>query len=155
MSKKVIIGCDHAATEVKNQLVKYLESEGYEVTDSGTFTTDSCDYPVEAHKVCARIQSGEFEKGILLCGTGIGISIAANKHKGIRAALCSDPLSAELSRLHNNANVLCCGARILGFELICRIADTFLTTDTLMTERHMRRRAMLAKLDEGKNPTDD
>ena len=149
MNKKVIIGCDHAAVEVKNQLVKYLESEGYEVTDSGTYTADSCDYPAEAHKVCLRIQSGEFEKGILLCGTGIGISIAANKHKGIFAALCTDEFTAQMCRQHNGANVVCMGARVTDFEMMKKIADIFLTTEPLNEGRHERRRSELRALDNG------
>lgn len=148
MSNKIIIGCDHAAFEAKNQLIKYLEKKDYEVCDIGTYTADSCDYPIIAHDLCSRIQSGEFERGILLCGTGIGMSIAANKHAGIRAALCHNQLTASLTREHNNANVLCLGARMIGLELIYAITDTFLTTDALSTDRHVRRQQQLDSLEQ-------
>lgn len=146
--KRVIIGSDHAGFEVKTALIRHLIEKGYDVTDSGTFSTESCDYPAEAHKLCVRIQSGEFPAGILLCGTGIGISIAANKHSGIRAALCSDEKSAELSRQHNDANVCCMGARILDKKKIFRIADIFLETPALDEERHRRRQRMLSELEQ-------
>ena len=147
MSEKIIIGCDHAAFEAKNQLITYLTKKGYELTDVGTFSPESCDYPLIAHALCERIQNGEFERGILLCGTGIGMSIAANKHAGIRAALCHNQLTASLTREHNNANVLCLGARMLGLELIYAITDTFLTTSALSTERHVRRQGQLDALE--------
>jgi len=147
--KKVIIGSDHAATEVKPELIKYLESEGYTVEDVGTYTGDSCDYPVFAHRLCKKIQSGEYERGILICGTGIGISIAANKHKGIIAALCTDEFTAEMCRLHNGANVVCMGARVTSLDMMKKIVDIFLTKDPLEEPRHMKRRAMLKALDEG------
>ncbi len=148
MIRNVIIGSDHAGFETKTALIRHLVGKGYNVTDSGTFSTASCDYPTEAHKLCARIQSGEFALGILLCGTGIGISIAANKHIGIRAALCSDTSSAELARQHNDANVCCMGARILDRDQICKIADVFLETPALDEERHRRRQRMLSDLEQ-------
>ena len=147
--KKVIIGSDHAATEVKPRLIAYLQSEGYDVTDVGTYTADSCDYPVYADRLCKRIQSGEFERGILICGTGIGISIAANKHKGIFAALCTDEFTAQMSRQHNGANVVCMGARVTDFEMMKKIADIFLTTEPLNEGRHEHRRSELRALDNG------
>jgi ribose 5-phosphate isomerase B len=144
---KVIIGSDHAGFEAKAALAAHLAGQGWKVTDSGTYSSASCDYPAEAHKLCVRIQSGEFALGILLCGTGVGISIAANKHAGIRAALCSDPVTAELARQHNDANVLCMGARILPEEKLFEIADRFLSTDALDEERHRRRQRMLTDLE--------
>ena len=103
----IAIGCDHGALELKEQLIEHLKKRGVECKDYGTYTKDSCDYPVYAKKVAEAILSGECEEGILLCGTGIGMSMAANKIKGIRAALCSDCFSAQATKEHNNANVLC------------------------------------------------
>lgn len=127
--EKIIIGCDHGGFELKNEIIAHLEKKGVEVTDVGTYSTDSCNYPDYARKVCERIQSGEFERGILVCGTGIGISIAANKHNGIRAACCSDTFSARMTRMHNNANVLCMGGRVVGPGLACDMVDLFLETE--------------------------
>ena len=140
---KVAIGCDHGAIELKEQLIDHLTKKGYEIEDKGTYTKDSCDYPVYAKKVCESVLSKEAELGVLLCGTGIGMSMAANKVKGIRAALCSDCFSAQATREHNNANVLCMGARVLGPELAFRIADTFLESEFSNEERHIRRISML------------
>lgn len=127
----IAIGCDHGGLDLKKQLVEHLEKKGYEIKDFGTYTSDSCDYPVYAKKVAQSIIDGESELGILICGTGIGMSMAANKVSGIRAAVCSDCFSAEKTREHNNANILCMGARVLGNELAFRIADTFLETKFL------------------------
>ncbi len=127
--EKIIIGCDHGGFELKNEIIAHLEKKGIEVTDVGTYSTDSCNYPDYARKVCERIQSGEFERGILVCGTGIGISIAANKHNGIRAACCSDTFSARMTRMHNNANVLCMGGRVVGPGLACDMVDLFVETE--------------------------
>lgn len=135
---KVVIGCDHAAVDMKNNIINELRSKGYEVTDVGTYTNDSCDYPVIARQVCQKIQDGSHERGILICGTGIGMSMAANKHRGIRAACCSETYSAELTRLHNNANVLCFGARVVGLGTALQLVETFLTTD-YEGGRHQRR----------------
>ncbi|MBE6703567.1 MAG: ribose 5-phosphate isomerase B [Ruminococcaceae bacterium] len=126
--RKLVIGCDHAATELKAIVRDHLIERGFEVIDVGTHTTDSCNYPDYAHALCQKIQSGECELGILICGTGIGMSMAANKHKGIRAACCSDTFSARLTRLHNDANVLCFGARVLGAGLALDLADIFVDT---------------------------
>ncbi len=134
----IAIGCDHGGFELKNHIVKYLTAKGYDVKDYGVFCEDSVDYPDCAEPVCNAVTSGEAEKGILICGTGIGISIAANKHKGIRAALCSDVYSAEMSRRHNNANILCMGGRVLGRELAFMITDTWLKTE-FEGGRHERR----------------
>lgn len=135
---KVVIGCDHAAVDMKNDVISELRSKGYEVTDVGTYTNDSCDYPVIARQVCKKIQDGSHEKGILICGTGIGMSMAANKHRGIRAACCSETYSAKLTRLHNNANVLCFGARVVGLGTALQLVETFLTTE-YEGGRHQRR----------------
>ncbi len=126
---KIIIGCDHGGFELKNEVIAHLTKRGVEVTDVGTYSTDSCNYPDYARAACQRIQSGEFERGILICGTGIGISIAANKHNGIRAACCSDTFSARMTRLHNNANVLCLGGRVVGAGLACDMVDLFIDTE--------------------------
>ena len=111
---KISIGCDHGALDLKNAMVAHLQKKGCEVKDCGTYTADSCNYPDYARVLCKRIQSGEFERGILVCGTGIGMSIAANKHNGIRAACCSDTFSARMTRMHNDSNVLCLGGRVVG-----------------------------------------
>ena len=132
----IAIGCDHGALELKEQLIEHLKKRGVECKDYGTYTKDSCDYPVYAKKVAEAILSGECEEGILLCGTGIGMSMAANKIKGIRAALCSDCFSAQATKEHNNANVLCMGARVIGPELAL---DSKFSND----ERHIRRISML------------
>lgn len=127
--KKLVIGCDHAAPELKAIVRDHLIERGFDVTDVGTHTTDSCNYPDYAHALCEKIQSGECDLGILICGTGIGMSMAANKHKGIRAACCSDTFSARLTRLHNDANVLCFGARVVGQGLALDLADIFVDTE--------------------------
>jgi len=123
------IGSDHGGFELKGYIIEYLKEKGYEIKDYGTYSEDSIDYPDCAAPVCKAVQSGEIEKGILICGTGIGISIAANKYKGIRAALCADVYSAKMSRQHNNAQILCLGGRVTGRELAYMIVDTWLTTE--------------------------
>lgn len=128
MNKKIIIGNDHAGFELKMNIKQYLESINYDVIDAGTFNNTSCDYPIIAKDVCKKITKNEAENAILICGTGIGMSIAANKQKGIRAAVVSDTCSAKYSKLHNNANVLCIGARIIGTELAKDIVNTWLIT---------------------------
>jgi len=138
----IAIGCDHGGYELKLQIIKYLEKEGLEYKDFGC-NGESVDYPIYAHMVGQSIQNGECEKGILICGTGIGISIAANKMKGIRCALCSDCFSAEATRLHNNTNIVALGGRVIGPELAVKIVDTFLNTPFSNDERHIRRIDML------------
>ena len=123
------IGADHAGYEAKETIKEYLQEKMIEVKDFGTFSKESCHYPVFAEKVSRSVASGESEKGILVCGSGIGVSIAANKIKGIRAALCYEPLLAEMARKHNDANVLCLGARFSGAETIKKIIDVFLKTE--------------------------
>lgn len=137
---KLVIGCDHGALELKESVKKVLaEFEDIHVEDVGTYTGDSVDYPDIAEKVCSKITSGEAEKGIVLCGTGLGISIAANKIKGIRAALCHDVFSARMSREHNDANVLAMGGRVIGFGPAGEIVRAWVTTDFSHDERHQRR----------------
>lgn len=114
---RIGIGNDHAAVEMKEQIVAFLEELGHEVVNYGTDTNDSCDYPVYGEKVGRAVVDGDVECGILICGTGVGISIAANKVKGVRAVVCSEPYSAKLSKQHNNTNILAFGARVIGIEL--------------------------------------
>lgn len=124
----IAIGCDHGGFILKNMLVDHLKEKGYEIVDCGSYDGGPVDYPDIAKKVCAAVRKGEAEKGILVCGTGIGMSIAANKHKGIRAAVCSEHFSARYTRLHNDTNVLCLGARVIGGGLACELVDIFLNT---------------------------
>lgn len=139
----IALGCDHGGFELKQAVIKHLEERGLEYKDYGCYDNKSCDYPVYGHKVAEAVASKECEKGILICGTGIGISISANKHPGIRAALCSDCFSAEATRLHNDANILAMGARVLGEGLALKIVDTFLDTPFSGDERHSRRIGMI------------
>ena len=147
---KIVIGCDHAATELKETVKAHLTSKGYEVTDVGTYSSDSCHYPVYAHAACEKILNGECELGILICGTGIGMSMAANKHKGIRAACCSDTFSARLTREHNDANILCFGARVVGQGLALDLVDAFLGAEYLNNGNHVTRVAMLNDIENEK-----
>lgn len=135
----IAIGCDHGGYVLKQEVMEHLKTRNIEFIDYGCYTEDSCDYPVFARKVTDAIKNKECELGILICGTGIGISIAANKVKGIRAALCHDCFSAEATRLHNNANILAMGARVVGPGLALKIVDTFLDTPFSNEERHIRR----------------
>ncbi len=136
---KVAIGCDHGGINLKPVLVDYLNKKGVEFKDFGTFTKDSCDYTDYAAAVAKAVASGEFDRGILICGTGIGMSIAANKVKGVRCAHCHDVFSAKMTRLHNDANVLAMGERVIGAGLMLEIVDAFLNTDFSNEERHIRR----------------
>ena len=126
---KIAIGCDHGAFDLKNAVVKHLQGKGYEVCDFGCYSLDSCDYPDFAKAAAEAVASGECEKGIVLCTTGIGISIAANKVKGIRCALLSDPLSARMTREHNDTNMMAMGAGIVGKNLALEIVDTWIGTE--------------------------
>jgi len=137
----IAIGCDHGGYNLKQNIIKYLEENGVEYKDFGTYTADSCDYPVFAEKVCDAVTGGECEKGILVCGTGIGMSMAANKHKGIRAAVCSDAFSTEFTRRHNDANVMCMGERTLGPGLALKLVEIFLNTP-FEGGKHLRRISM-------------
>lgn len=137
------IGCDQGGYSLKLEVIKYLEERGIEYKDCGTYSEDAVDYPVYARKVVKEILSGNCEKGILICGTGIGISITANRYKGIRAALCGDCFSAEATRQHNDANILAMGARVVAPGLALKIVDTFLNTPFSGAERHARRIRMI------------
>ena len=145
---KIAIGNDHGAVDLKFHIVEYLKKQGHEVVNFGSDVADSCDYPVYAEKVAKAVVSGEFDKGILICGTGIGISIAANKVKGVRCALCSEPCSAKVTREHNDANILAMGARIIGPVLAESIVDAFLTTQFCGDVRHQRRIDLVTKLEQ-------
>jgi ribose 5-phosphate isomerase B len=134
----IAIGCDHAGFCLKESLVEDLKACGYDVQDYGAFSTDSVDYPDIARAVAEAIASGQFGNGILICGTGIGMSIAANKIKGIRAAACSEPYSARMAKLHNDANIICMGSRVVGQGLALEIAEAFLDTQ-FEGGRHKRR----------------
>lgn len=137
--KPIAVGSDHAGFLLKQQIMKHLEERGLEYKDYGTYTAESCDYPVFAEKVAQAIIAGDSERGILICGTGIGISIAANRHREIRAAVCGDCFSAEATRLHNDANILAMGARVVGEGLAEKIVDTFLDTEFSNGANHVRR----------------
>ena len=139
---KVSIGSDHGGYELKLEVIEHLKKRGFEVTDVGTDSPTSCDYPIYAKKVTEDIQSKNADLGILICGTGIGMSMAANKEPGIRAALCHDTFSAKATREHNDANILCMGARVVGPGLALMIIDTFLDTPFSNDERHIRRISM-------------
>ena len=136
---KIAIGCDHGALALKNKVVEHLTKRGFEVKDFGTDTYDSCDYPDFAGAAAKAVASGECERGIVLCTTGIGVSIAANKVKGIRCALLSDLMSARLTREHNDTNLMAIGAAVVGEGLALEIVDTWLDTEFSHNERHQRR----------------
>lgn len=136
---KIAIGNDHAAVELKFHLMEHLKKQGHEVVNFGTDTDESCDYPDYAVTVGNAVVSGECEKGILVCGTGIGIGIAANKLKGVRCATCADPVMAKLTREHNDTNIVAIGARIVGPAVAEAIVDAFINTKFEGGERHMRR----------------
>lgn len=139
---RIAIGSDHGGYEYKEQIVSHLKEKGYECVDVGTYSTDSCDYPVIARAVTTKITTGEADRGILICGTGIGMSIVANKVKSIRAALCGDTFSARASRAHNNSNVLCLGERVIGINLAMDIVDIWLESK-FEGGRHQRRVDMM------------
>jgi ribose 5-phosphate isomerase B len=135
----IALGCDHGGIELKEKIKSYLDSKGIEYKDFGCYSKESCDYPIYGRAAAKAVANGECDKGIVICTTGIGISISANKVKGIRCALCSDTLSAKMTRLHNDANMLALGAGIVGENLAIDIADTFLNTEFSGEERHQRR----------------
>ena len=136
---KIAIGCDHGALALKNKMAAHLTAQGHEVKDFGTYTTDSCDYPDFAAPAAQAVAAGECDKGIVLCTTGIGVSITANKVKGIRCALLSDVMSARMTREHNDTNMMAIGAGVVGEMLALEIADTWLGTEFSQQERHQRR----------------
>lgn len=135
----IAIGSDHGGYDLKEAVKQHLIDKGYEVKDVGCNDKSSCDYPVFGHAVGKAVSTGECEKGIVICTTGIGISIAANKEEGVRCALCSEPLSAKMTRLHNDANVLAMGAALVGPMMAMEIVDTFFGTEFSGDERHQRR----------------
>ncbi|MGN1001408.1 MAG: ribose 5-phosphate isomerase B [Oscillospiraceae bacterium] len=143
----IAIGCDHGGYELKQFIMKYLDEQGLAYKDYGTYTEESCDYPVYGEAVARAVAGGECDRGIIICGTGIGISITANKVKGIRAALCGDCYSAEYTRRHNDANILALGARTVGSGLALKIVETFLNT-AFEGGRHARRVALISDLEE-------
>ena len=145
---KIALGCDHGALALKNKLVSHLEAQGYEVCDFGTYTLDSCDYPIYAAAAARAVAAGECERGIVLCTTGIGVSIAANKIKGIRCALLHDLESARLTRLHNDTNMMALGAAVLEEAFALELVDTWLTTEFSGDARHSRRIAGVMALEE-------
>lgn len=144
--KKIIIGCDHAAYDMKLEVIEHLKGRGYDVTDVGCDSSESVHYPVYALAVAEKVASGEFEKGILICGTGIGMSIAANKVKGIRAAVCENEFSTEMTRAHNDANILCMGARVIDTEKAIKLTDIFLDT-AFMGDKHLTRINMIKDIE--------
>ena len=135
---KIAVGSDHGGFEYKQIIVDFLTDIGQKVDDVGCYSTESVDYPDLADKVCAKVQSGACERGILICGTGIGMSVSANRHRDIRAALCHEAFTARMSREHNNANVLCLGARVLGIEVALDVVGTWVETE-FSGGRHQRR----------------
>lgn len=144
---RIGIGNDHAAVDMKNEVTEYLKEKGVEVVNYGTDTSESCNYPEYGEKVGRAVVSGEVDLGILICGTGVGISLAANKVKGVRAVVCSEPYSAKLSRQHNNTNVLAFGARVIGIEMAKMIIDEWLAAE-FMGGRHQARVDMIMAIEE-------
>ena len=144
---KLAIGCDHTALDMKNELIPWLQEQGYEVEDYGTYTKDSCDYPVYGEKVGRAVAGKEADLGILICGTGVGISLAANKVKGIRACVCSEPYSAKLSRMHNDSNIIAFGARVIGIEMAKMIVSEGLNAE-FEGGRHARRVDLIKAIEE-------
>ena len=144
---KIAIGNDHSAVEMKNEIKAYLEEKGYEVLNLGTDSEESCDYPIYGEKVGRAVVSGEADLGITICGTGVGISLAAYKVKGVRAVVCSEPYSAKLSKMHNNTNILSFGARVIGVELAKMIVDEWLDAE-FEGGRHQRRVDQIMAIEE-------
>ena len=136
---KIALGCDHGALALKNALIPHLEKQGYEVRDFGTYTADSCDYPEFAEAAAKAVATGECDRGIVLCTTGIGVSITANKVKGVRCALLTDTMTARLTREHNDTNMMALGAGVVGPMLALQIVDTWVGTEFSHQERHQRR----------------
>ena len=144
----IAIGCDHGGYDIKNAVIEYFKSSGIEYTDFGCYSTDSVDYPVYAYKVADAVSKGSAELGIICCGTGIGVSMAANKVKGVRAAVCCDEFCAEMTRRHNNANVLCMGGRVIDTEKAVKLADIFIRTE-FEGGRHLNRVNMITDIENG------
>lgn len=151
---KIAIGNDHVAVELKNIIKEHLEEQGHEVVDFGTNSTERFDYPISGYAVGKAVASGDVDLGVLICGTGVGISLAANKVHGIRACVCSEPYSAKLSREHNNTNIIAFGARVVGPELAKMIVDEWLDAE-FQGGRHQRRIDMIAEIEETQNLSTD
>ena len=151
---KIGIGNDHVAVELKNIIKEHLEQQGHEVVDFGTNSTERFDYPISGYAVGKAVASGDVDLGVLICGTGVGISLAANKVHGIRACVCSDPYTAKLSREHNNTNIIAFGARVIGPELAKMIVDEWLDAE-FQGGRHQRRIDMIAEIEETQNLSTD
>lgn len=147
---KIALGSDHGGFKLKNEIISYLKENGYEIKDFGTYTTESCDYPEYAEKVAEVVANKEFDFGILVCGTGIGISMSANKVPGVRAALCSDTFSAHATREHNNANILALGERVVGPGLAIDIVKTFLNSE-FEGGRHQKRIDKISEIEKKYN----
>lgn len=147
---KIAIGNDHVAVDLKNIIAQHLREKGYEVVNYGTDSKERFDYPISGYKVGKAVASGECDLGVLICGTGVGISLAANKVKGVRACVCSEPYSAKLSREHNNTNIIAFGARVVGPELAKMIVDEWLDAK-FQGGRHQRRVDMISEIEETKN----
>lgn len=145
---KIAIGNDHVAVEMKNHIKKHLEEKGFEVINFGTDSTERCDYPIYGKKVAEAVASGECDFGVLICGTGVGISLAANKVEGIRAVVCSEPYSAKLSRQHNNTNIVAFGARVIGIATAEMIVDEFFAAE-FEGGRHQKRVEMIGAIERG------
>ena len=144
---RIVIGNDHSALELKAEIIEFLKEKGHEVVDFGTDSSESCDYPKYGEAVGRAVAAKEVDCGILICGTGLGISLAANKVKGVRAAVCSEPFTAKMSRAHNNCNVLAFGARVVGAELAKMIVDVWLNTE-FEGGRHQRRVDMIMEIED-------
>ena len=143
---KIVLANDHSAVDMKKEILAHLEKKGYQVIDIGTNSPESCDYPVFGERAGKMVASGEADLGILICGTGVGISLAANKVKGVRACVCSEPYSAKLSRMHNDTNILAFGARVVGTELAKMIVDEWLAAE-FEGGRHKRRVDMIMEIE--------
>lgn len=139
----IALGCDHGGYDTKQVVIQYLEEKGIPYKDFGCYDKSSCDYPIFGKAAAKAVASGECDKGIVICSTGIGISIAANKIKGVRCALCNNSYSAKMTRLHNNANMLALGGNVLGKDMVVDIVDTFLHTEFSAEDRHIRRVGLL------------
>lgn len=145
---KIAIASDHTGIELKTEIIKYLKELGHIVYDFGTNTKESIDYPIYGKKVAESVAKGEYESGVLICGTGIGISLAANKVKGIRAAVCSEPYSAKLSKQHNNSNIIAFGARVVGVDLAKMIVKEWIEAE-FEGGRHAKRVELIIKIENG------
>lgn len=148
---RIGIGNDHSALELKAEIIELLKEKGHEVVDYGTNSSESCDYPIYGEIVAHAVADGEVDRGILICGTGLGISLAANKVKGIRAAVCSEPFTAKMSREHNDCNILAFGARVVGAELAKMIVDVWISTEFSGAERHKKRVSMIMDIENKNN----